>query len=57
MIQDIFEYILGFIVIMTVILGFMPPNKIKAIERFFVAVLPKIPITSIIKKTREKDKP
>lgn len=54
---DIFIYLLGFIIIMTLILGFMKPNKIKAITEFFVAVLPKIPITSFIKRTREKNEP
>ena len=35
--------ILIFIVVMTIILGFLPESKIKAIGKFFKGLLPKLP--------------
>lgn len=42
-------YILGFIVVMTLILWMIPEGKIVVISGFFVAVLPKIPLAGMIK--------
>ena len=35
--------ILNFIIIMTMLLGMMPENKIKAIANFFKDILPRLP--------------
>jgi hypothetical protein len=47
--ETVVLYILGFIIIMTLILWRMPVNKIKVIGAFFGTVLPKIPLAGMLK--------
>lgn len=56
--ETILLYILGFIVIMTLLLWMIPSTKIKAIGGFFSVVLPKIPLVGMTKaifEARNKD--
>lgn len=48
-------YLLTWMFFMSILLWLMPNSKIKAITDFFSSVLPKIPITGIIKLLK-KDK-
>lgn len=51
--ETITLYILGWIVVVIVILAFIPGTKIREIANFFKAVLPRLPITDIIKLFRK----
>lgn len=42
-------YFLGWIIIVIIILAFVPSPKIREIARFFKEVLPRLPITDVIK--------
>lgn len=51
--ERIILYFLGWTLIVIVILIFVPPVKIRAIGGFFREVLPRLPITAIIKLFRK----
>lgn len=51
--ERIILYFLGWTVIVIVILIFVPPVKIRAIGGFFREVLPRLPISAIIKLFRK----
>ena len=47
--ETITLYFLGWTVVVIIILAFIPGMKIKEIANFFKTVLPRLPITDIIK--------
>ena len=51
--ETITLYFLGWMVVVIVILAFIPGVKIREIANFFKAVLPRVPITEIIKLLRK----
>lgn len=52
--ETIIIYVLAWITLMTLILWKMPKTQIKAIQGFFKAVLPKVPVTGIIEAFKKK---
>jgi hypothetical protein len=50
----IFLSVLVFILVMTIVLCFVPKDRIPIIERFLVKVLPRIPFTGIIEAWKKK---
>jgi hypothetical protein len=51
--ETITLYFLGWTVVVIIVLAFIPNVKIKEIANFFKAVLPRLPITDIIKLFRK----